>query len=104
MSQWRRTLYETIFEADTKAGKTFDVLLLVAIVLSVLIVMLESVKPLNDGFGEEFKTVEWVLTILFTIEYALRIASVERPLRYIFSFFGIVCRIFNGSGNIIYAL
>ncbi|MEN8148376.1 MAG: ion transporter [Planctomycetota bacterium] len=90
MARWRRTLYETIFEAETRAGKTFDVLLLVAIVLSVLVVILESVNSLDARFAVQFDAVEWAFTLLFTIEYALRIVSVDRPLRYIFSFFGIV--------------
>jgi voltage-gated potassium channel len=90
MAGWRKALYETIFEAETRAGKTFDVLLLVAIVLSVLVVILESVSSLDAGYAAEFDAIEWVFTILFTIEYALRIVSVDRPLRYVFSFFGIV--------------
>jgi voltage-gated potassium channel len=87
---WRRRLHEIIFEAETPAGRGFDVALLVAIVLSVLAVVLESVRAIREAYGSWLLAVEWSLTVLFTIEYALRLASVERPLRYARSFFGIV--------------
>ncbi|MCH8923748.1 MAG: ion transporter [Planctomycetes bacterium] len=87
---WRERFYEVIFEADTPAGKWFDVLLLVAIALSVLVVMLESVKEVRDRYETLLIGAEWVFTALFTVEYFVRIACVRRPLRYIFSFYGIV--------------
>jgi voltage-gated potassium channel len=86
----RRWLYEVIFEADTPAGKTFDVVLLGAILLSVLAVMLESVAAVRQVHGRFLYTVEWVFTILFTIEYLLRLVSVRHPHRYAMSFFGVV--------------
>jgi voltage-gated potassium channel len=89
-SKLRNQLHEIIFEADTPAGKAFDVLLLIAIVLSVLAVMLESVEFLNLKYHQIFVAIEWGFTILFTIEYVLRIYSVWRPVRYMFSFFGII--------------
>jgi voltage-gated potassium channel len=79
-----------MFEADTPAGKTFDVALLLAIVLSVLAVMLESVSSIRAAHGTSLLRLEWFLTLLFTVEYGLRLASVKQPLRYARSFFGIV--------------
>ena len=87
---WRNKLYEVIFEAETVAGKTFDVLLLVMIVLSVMVVMLESVKSIRDDYGQLLLGAEWAFTIVFTIEYVLRLISVRRPLRYAKSFFGVI--------------
>lgn len=87
---WRHRLHEIIFEADTKAGKVFDVGLLILIVLSIILVMLESIAPINAVHGTLFKQLEWGFTVLFTIEYFLRIISVYHPSRYILSFFGII--------------
>ena len=87
---WRARLHEIVFEADTPEGKAFDVLLLVAIVVSVLAVMLESVVGIASRYGPTLRSIEWLFTGLFTIEYVLRLATVRRPLRYAFSFFGIV--------------
>ncbi|MEM0996156.1 MAG: ion transporter [Bacteroidota bacterium] len=79
-----------IFEADTPSGKLFDILLLVAIILSTLAVMLESVREVRVAYGDELLIVEWVFTILFSLEYLARIISVARPIRYITSFYGLV--------------
>lgn len=87
---WREHLRVVIFEADTPAGKAFDVGLLVAIVVSVVSVMLESVAAIRASWGFELDVIEWVLTIVFTVEYLLRLAVVERPLAYARSFFGVV--------------
>jgi voltage-gated potassium channel len=87
---WRERWYEVIFEADTPAGKRFDVLLLLAILLSVLVVMLESVETIRVQYGRQLVAAEWFFTILFTLEYFARIACARRPLRYMVSFFGIV--------------
>jgi voltage-gated potassium channel len=86
----RRRLYEIIFESDTPAGKLFDVILLGAIVLSVLAVLLESVQSIRQDFGQYLYAVEWIFTILFSIEYILRLVSVRRPQRYALSFFGVI--------------
>lgn len=86
----RNRLHEIIFEADTPAGKAFDVGLLLLIVLSVLVVVLESVEAIRRDYAALFFYAEWTLTILFTIEYALRIYSIEKPWKYIRSFYGIV--------------
>ncbi len=87
---WREKLHEIIFEADTPAGKAFDVGLLLAILLSVTAVLLDSVPEIHEEYGTEFLAVEWFFTILFSIEYVLRLVCVGRPLRYARSFFGIV--------------
>ena len=87
---WRERLHEIIFEADTPMGKAFDVVLLVAIVLSVVAVMLESVESLEKDYGRLLNIIEWCFTILFTLEYFARIVSIKKPWKYIFSFFGIV--------------
>lgn len=90
LSPWRRKIHTIIFEADTPAGKLFDVTLLVLIVLSIIAVMLESVVPIQEKYGQILKGVEWVLTICFTIEYILRIMAVKKPLKYMLSFYGLV--------------
>jgi len=86
----RHRLHEIIFEADTPAGKAFDVVLLFSIVASVLIVMLDSVSEYSAAYGDLFYGIEWFFTILFTIEYVLRIYSVQKASGYIFSFYGLV--------------
>ncbi|WP_299699587.1 ion transporter [uncultured Pontibacter sp.] len=86
----RRKLYTIIFEAETPAGKAFDIMLLMLIVASVLVVSLESVVAFRRDYLHIFQAMEWAFTILFTIEYFLRIYSSSRPFNYIFSFFGII--------------
>jgi voltage-gated potassium channel len=83
-------LHEVIFEADTPSGKGFDVLLIVSILMSVAVVMLDSISVLRAQFGRLFYAIEWFFTIIFTAEYVLRIACVGKPLRYAVSFYGIV--------------
>ncbi|MGH7391507.1 MAG: ion transporter [Candidatus Rokuibacteriota bacterium] len=87
---WRRRLHEIIFEADTPAGRAFDVALLVAILLTVLAVLLESIPDVREEYGGALRAVEWTFTGLFTVEYGLRLLSVTRPARYAVSFFGLV--------------
>lgn len=86
----KERLHEIIFEADTSLGKLFDVILLILILASVVAVMLETVPSAQTKFGDLLYTLEWIFTIFFTIEYALRIYVVRKPSKYIFSFFGIV--------------
>lgn len=86
----KEKLYTIIFESDTPAGKAFDVALLVAILLSVMVVTLESVEWIRTDYSEAIKTVEWVFTALFTIEYGVRIYCAPRRLRYLRSFYGII--------------
>ena len=83
-------LHEIIYEADTPEGKLFDVLLLFLILLSVFVVMLDSIDVFHDNYSYLFDAIEWIITILFSMEYALRIIVVKRPLKYISSFFGII--------------
>jgi len=89
-SELRRQLHEVIFEAETPRGKAFDVALLVLIVLSVLAVMFESVNSVRADYGGILRAFEWTVTVLFTIEYGLRLYCVGRPARYARSFFGVV--------------
>ncbi len=89
-SYHRDRLHEIIFEADTPLGKQFDITLLVLILASVAAVMLETVPSINEKYGNILYNLEWIFTIFFTIEYALRIYVVRKPSKYIFSFFGIV--------------
>lgn len=83
-------LYEIIFESDTKAGKLFDVLLLVVIVLSIILVMLESVPSIENQHRNLLKFLEWSITIIFSLEYCLRIWIVAKPKAYVFSFYGMI--------------
>ena len=87
---FKQKLWEIIFEAETPSGKFFDVALLWVIAASVLAVMLESVAEIDALYHRELAIAEWFFTIIFTIEYLLRIWLVRRPLSYIFSFYGIV--------------
>ena len=86
----RERIHEIIFEAETPAGKAFDIALLILIVISIAAVFLESVAEIRNRYGPLLRTVEWVVTILFTIEYILRLYCVRKPWRYALSFYGIV--------------
>jgi voltage-gated potassium channel len=90
MSPLQTRIHEIIFEADTKEGKTFDLVLIICILASVVVVMLDSVSSLRAVYGTWFLALEWAFTLLFTIEYGLRLYCVGRPAKYAFSFFGIV--------------
>jgi voltage-gated potassium channel len=87
---WRLRLYQVIFESDTPAGRLFDKLIIAAIVVSVLVVIADSVQEWHARFRFGFEVVEWFFTALFTIEYVARLACVDKPLRYARSFFGVV--------------
>jgi voltage-gated potassium channel len=84
------TLYEVIFEADTPAGKLFDVLLIVSILVSVAVVMADSVGAIRASYGRFLVIAEWFFTILFTVEYIFRLYCVRSRLKYAKSFYGIV--------------
>lgn len=90
LNNTQRKLYEVIFEARTFEGRIFDLLLLVTIIMSVLVIMLESVESMREEHGALLITLEWIFTGIFTIEYALRIYCVGKPKKYIFSFFGVI--------------
>ena len=86
----RRGIYTIIFEADTKAGLRFDLFLITMILLSILVVMLDSVQPINARHAMVMNVLEWGFTLMFTLEYATRLYCVENRLRYATSFFGII--------------
>ncbi|OAB78534.1 ion transporter [Cochleicola gelatinilyticus] len=89
-SIWKRRLHEIIYEADTPMGKLFDIVLLILILLSVILVMVESVKGQPDWVYDYLYYGEWVITIFFTFEYIARIITVKKPSSYIFSFYGVI--------------
>ena len=86
----RHRLYEVVFEADTPAGRAFDVALLVVILISIFTVCLESVDSIRAAHGRELRWIEWTITVLFTLEYVLRLWLVRRPIHYAWSFFGVI--------------
>lgn len=90
MNRFRKKLYVIIFEADTRKGKLFDILLLVVILVSIASVLLESIPSLRYEHHANLRILEWVITGIFSVEYILRIWIVRRPWRYIFSFYGII--------------
>lgn len=87
---WKTKLHEIIYEADTKQGKLFDVILIIAIIISIVLVMLESVENIDVKYHNILNISEWIITILFTFEYIARIICIKKPSTYIFSFYGIV--------------
>jgi len=89
-TSWKRELHEIIYEADTPNGKLFDLILLTTILASIVLVMLESIDSINDSYGTFLNISEWIITGLFTLEYILRIIAIKKPLKYIFSFYGII--------------
>lgn len=90
LRKWRRIIYIVIFRTDTRAGKAFDVGLLIVILFSVLMASLESISTFNRHFARGIKIAEWFITACFTIEYILRIYSSPNRRKYIFSFYGII--------------
>jgi voltage-gated potassium channel len=90
MKSTKDRLYEIIFEADTPAGKLFDIVLLIVILISIVMVMLESISSVNNKYHHILIVLEWTITVIFSLEYILRIIIVKKPFRYIFSFYGII--------------
>jgi voltage-gated potassium channel len=90
MAPWRRRLHTLIFEADTPGGRAFDILLLIAILLSVAAVVLESVESIGNRYAAPLRAVEWFFTAIFTLEYTLRLIAVKRPIKYATSFYGLI--------------
>lgn len=86
----RKRIYEIIFEADTREGKAFDVIIIFLILLSVLLVLLDSIAAIRERLGLVIHIIEWFITAVFLLEYILRIWVLERPVKYIFSFYGII--------------
>jgi voltage-gated potassium channel len=89
-SRWRGKIHEIIFEAETPAGKIFDVFLIFCILISVVVVLLESVSSIRVQYSRVLFSIDWFFTFLFTVEYILRLVSVKRPRLYAKSFYGIV--------------
>ena len=87
---WRTGLNTVIFGADTRTGQVFDWALLLLIAASVVVVLLDSVGGIRATWGEELRALEWLLTVVFTLEYVVRLLVVKRPLGYATSFFGVV--------------
>jgi voltage-gated potassium channel len=90
IKSWKRKMHEIIYEADTPQGRVFDVILLILILASIVLVMLESVDNLDAKYHKVFYAGEWIITIFFTLEYFARILTVNKPSKYIFSFYGII--------------
>jgi voltage-gated potassium channel len=90
MAQWRINLNDIIFGAESRLGKAFDIILIIAILLSVLAVILESIVSPSTQFGRSLYIIEWVFTLAFTIEYGLRLSCVRHPFKYVFSFYGLI--------------
>lgn len=90
LAPWRESMQRIIFGAETPSGKAFDVFLIVSIICSVVVVMLGTVTSIAIKYGIILFYIEWLFTLLFTLEYALRLIAVRSPLRYAFSFFGLV--------------
>lgn len=86
----RRVLHEIIFEADTRAGRIFDELLIICILASVGVVMLDSIGAVQVKYGTLLMGIEWFFTIIFTVEYLLRLSCVGKPIKYATSFYGVV--------------
>jgi voltage-gated potassium channel len=86
----RRRMFDVIFEADTPAGRRFDIALVFAIMLSILVVVLDSVPGLHKDYGETLNAVEWGFTVLFSLEYLARVVCVQRPWRYMTGFYGVI--------------
>ena len=89
-ASWRLRVYTIIFESDTRAGRLFDLLLITLVLASVAVVILDSVQSITARHDTLFEVLEWGFTLLFTVEYLLRLACVRHPWRYAISFFGIV--------------
>lgn len=87
---WRDRLHEVIYESNTPEGKAFDIALLICIMLSIVVVMLDSVQSLHQRYRSTFFVIEWGFTILFTIEYILRLISIRKPWLYVISVLGVI--------------
>ncbi|MGC9326639.1 MAG: ion transporter [Candidatus Hinthialibacter sp.] len=79
---WRLRMHEIIFEADSAAGRWFDILLIACILISVFVVLIDSVRSINNEYGTILYVIEWIFTLLFTVEYIFRLLCIGRPLKY----------------------
>ena len=89
-ADWRDTCHRVVFDEETPDGKGFDIILILTIISSVAAVMIDSVSSISSEYGDLLYVVEWIFTLLFTIEYALRLLCAIRPWIYARSFFGFV--------------
>lgn len=89
-SKWQKKAYNIIFKTNTKASRAFDLYLLIAILFSVIVIILDSVQSIKSQFSQHLILLEWLFTVLFTIEYLLRIISIKNPTKYIFSILGLI--------------
>ena len=89
-TNWKSKLHKIIYESDTAAGRSFDIALIIAILFSIVLVMLESVESFDAKYHNLLNISEWIITILFTLEYIARLVVINKPTRYIFSFYGII--------------
>lgn len=87
---WQAKLHDVVYETNTAAGKTFDIVLLILILVSIVVVMLDSMPSLRVKYGHLFFVLEWIFTVLFTIEYILRLICIRKPWRYVSSSLGII--------------
>lgn len=87
---WRRQLYTIVYESDTRAGRLFDQALIALILISVVVVILDSVSAIRAPYGQLFDGLEWMFTLAFTVEYGLRLACTKHPMKYATSFFGVI--------------
>jgi len=90
MSRLKQNIKTIIFGTDTRVGKLFDEILIIVIILSIITVLLDSVSEYRQQYGQILNFAEWIFTIMFTIEYSMRIYCIKRPLSYVFSFYGII--------------
>ncbi|NQV78494.1 MAG: ion transporter [Lutibacter sp.] len=89
-THWKSKLHDIIYEADTPAGKWFDLILILVILVSIILVMLESVESFDNKYHNFLNISEWIITILFSLEYIARVVTIKKPSSYIFSFYGII--------------
>lgn len=89
-AEWKHRIYEIIFEAETPKGKAFDIALIILVISSVIVIMLESVDSFQVRFAQQFMFLEWFFTIIFSLEYIMRLLCVHKPTKYAKSFFGLV--------------
>lgn len=90
IQQKKDKIHQIIYEADTPAGKWFDILLIITIIVSIILVMLESIESIDKKYHAVLNFAEWIITILFTIEYILRVVTIKKPTTYILSFYGVI--------------
>lgn len=90
LKNWQRKLNEVIFGSESTAGKWFDIILLFVIVISVLAIMMDSIPSFHEKWAPELLVLEWTVTVIFTLEYFLRLICVGKPLKYVFSFYGLI--------------